>query len=61
MEYHPWQYGHDAEPVAKKGKRCCDRCYVRRVLPVRLTAEGYSQEEIDEHVRNGRAYLGVVA
>ena len=39
IEYHPWQYGHDAEPVAKKGKRCCDRCYVTRVLPARLKAD----------------------
>ena len=59
-EYHLWQYGQDAAPVKEKG-RCCDRCYVRRVLPVRLKAKGYSQEEIDEHVRNERAYLGVVA
>ena len=56
-EYHPWQYGHDPRPVREKG-RCCDRCYIRRILPARLRAEGYySEEEIAAECERERACL----
>jgi hypothetical protein len=29
-----WQFGLDAEPVAKRGERCCAACYVSKVDPV---------------------------
>jgi hypothetical protein len=37
----PWLYGHTAD-WNDPHKRCCSDCYVNRVLPARLKAEGVS-------------------
>ena len=36
----PWLYGYAVDRNAHK--RCCSRCYVKRVLPARLKAKGAS-------------------
>ena len=57
LEYHPWQYGHDTAPVRENG-RCCDRCYVRRIKPARLRAEGfYTEAEIAAECEREAAML----
>ena len=38
----PWLYGYTVDWNDPRAKRCCSRCYVNRVLPARLKAEGNS-------------------
>jgi hypothetical protein len=37
---NPWLYGYTVDWNAPGDKRCCSHCYVNRVTPARLKAEG---------------------